>query len=422
MLAEIANHLWQSTLFAAAIGVLTLLLRNDGAHVRYWLWWAASLKFLVPFSLLTMLGEAVARNADRQYALSDWAAAVGWFAEPLETRDAWPTLVLVSLGVWAVGWVAVVGRWLISARKVTAVLRSAAPHPGFPFVAGACPPVKHTNAFVEPSIVGLLRQTLLLPEGIAARLTPAQLEAVIAHELCHWRRRDNLTAAVHMLVEALFWFHPLVWWIGARLVQERERACDEAVVAAGHDRRAYSEGILRVCESYLASPLRCVAGVGGADLKNRIRQIMRYRPMKLRVAKRLALSAAGAIALLVPLAAGLVNGTTASAQDRPPIIPLVRIAPNYPEAALAAGLEGSVSLEFTIAKNGTTKDAVVLESTSPLFDEAALRAFARWRYVPQAVDGNPVEISGQQTVIRFQLCREADGCISVNPPPPPPRP
>ena len=40
------------------------------------------------------------------------------------------------------------------------------------------------------------------------------------------RRRDNLTTAIHMGVEALFWFHPLLWWLGARLMEERERACD----------------------------------------------------------------------------------------------------------------------------------------------------------------------------------------------------
>src|SRR5690606_12845832 len=94
------------------------------------------------------------------------------------------------------------------------------------------------------------------------RLSPPQLRAVLEHEICHVRRRDNLTAAVHMLVESLFWFHPLVWWIGARLLDEREQACDEAVIAAGIDRDAYGEGILEVCRYCIESPLPCAAGVG----------------------------------------------------------------------------------------------------------------------------------------------------------------
>ena len=111
---------------------------------------------------------------------------------------------------------------------------------------------------------------LLLPEGIANRLTPEQLQTILDHELCHVRRRDNLTAAIHMLVESVFWFHPLVWWIGARLVEERERACDEQVLRSGNEPRAYAEGILKVCQFYLASKLACVAGVSGAQLKMRI--------------------------------------------------------------------------------------------------------------------------------------------------------
>jgi bla regulator protein blaR1 len=50
------NHIWQSTLFACAMGLLTLAFQKNRARVRYWLWFAASLKFLIPFSLLTALG------------------------------------------------------------------------------------------------------------------------------------------------------------------------------------------------------------------------------------------------------------------------------------------------------------------------------------------------------------------------------
>ena len=57
------NHLWQSTLFAAAIAGLALLLRRNGARVRYVLWLAASLKFLVPFAVLAALGALIPRAA-----------------------------------------------------------------------------------------------------------------------------------------------------------------------------------------------------------------------------------------------------------------------------------------------------------------------------------------------------------------------
>ena len=104
-----------------------------------------------------------------------------------------------------------------------------------------------------------------------------ELRAVIAHEMCHLERRDNLTAALHMLVQALFWFYPLVWWLGARLLDERERACDEAVVASGNNAETYAESVLKVCRIYLHSPLACTIGVSGADLKRRMEAIMSGR-------------------------------------------------------------------------------------------------------------------------------------------------
>src|SRR5437667_4919392 len=52
-----ANHLWQSTLFAVVAGLLTLILRKNHARARYWLWLAASVKFLIPFSLLIGIGS-----------------------------------------------------------------------------------------------------------------------------------------------------------------------------------------------------------------------------------------------------------------------------------------------------------------------------------------------------------------------------
>ena len=100
---------------------------------------------------------------------------------------------------------------------------------------------------IEPGIVGVLRPVLLLPEGIAEQLNQTQLDAILAHEFCHVRRKDNLTATIHMAVQAIFWFHPLTWWIGARLVDERERACDEEVLRRGCKPNVYAESILAIC-------------------------------------------------------------------------------------------------------------------------------------------------------------------------------
>jgi len=90
-------------------------------------------------------------------------------------------------------------------------------------------------------------------------------------------------------------------------------------------------------------------------------------------------------------------------QDRD-VIPIVRIAPDYPPKPLADQIEGWVKVQFTIAPTGTVRDAFVVESSpQTVFDAAALKAIARWRYDPKVEDGVPVERVGVQTIIRFRL-------------------
>jgi len=151
---------------------------------------------------------------------------------------------------------------------------------------------------------------LLLPEGITEKLTPLEFEAILLHEMSHVRRRDNLTTAIHMLVEAVFWFHPLVWFLGTRLMDERERACDEDVLRAGNQPYTYAEGVLKVCELYLQSPLRCMSGVTGSNLKARIQAILAgHVGCDLSLSKRTALTTAGILALAMPIAIGLAQNT-----------------------------------------------------------------------------------------------------------------
>jgi uncharacterized protein (TIGR03435 family) len=158
---------------------------------------------------------------------------------------------------------------------------------------------------LEPGVFGIHRPVLLLPEGITNRLIPAQLEAIVAHELWHVRRRDNLAAAMHMLVEAVFWFHPLVWWIETRLLEERERACDEQVLRFSEP-HVYAEAILNVCKLYLDSRLLCVAGVTGSNLRKRIEAIMTHSiTHQVNLSKRLLLAAAGIAAVAGPIAVGI---------------------------------------------------------------------------------------------------------------------
>src|SRR5205823_777218 len=213
-----------------------------------------------------------------------------------------------------------------------------------------------SRASVEPGIFGIARPVLVWPERISERLEDVHLEAILAHELWHVRRRDNLAAAIHMVVEAIFWFHPLVWWLGAQLVEERERACDEAVLELGSERHVYAESILMVCEFCVESPLAGVCGVTGADLKKRVVRITTGSvARKLDFSRRLLLSALGLIAVGSPVVFGLLHATPSRAQSQA----TAATSPVYDVASIKPNKSGTnmVRLMFTpdglSATNGT---------------------------------------------------------------------
>jgi hypothetical protein len=218
---------------------------------------------------------------------------------------------------WLCGFLIVAFAWARQWQRVRTAVRTASPlHLNLPIRAVSSP------ARLEPGVFGIFRPILLLPDGITERLTPMQWQAILAHELCHVRRRDNLTAAIHMAIEAIFWFHPLVWWIGKRMVDERERACDEEVTLAVGDPEAYAEGILNVCRIYLESPLACVSGVtgsgvNGSHLRKRVRAIMTQRKAdNLGSGRKLLLAAAGLAAIGGPILFGLANAPQSKAQSQ----------------------------------------------------------------------------------------------------------
>ena len=314
----LANHLWQSTVFAIAIGVVAAAFRRYQARVRYALWFAASLKFFVPLSLLIGLGtqlphvptpargpSPVLSTVVRQISVPfDDAMVLAPSSSASRSSPGVGAMPLV-FGIWVCGVLAIAGvRWRAWRQLHALVDVATALHrPGL-----VLPPhveVRSVSGMTEPGVFGFRRPIILLPSGIDAYLNPDQLDAVLAHELCHIDRYDNLTAAIHMLVEAVCWFHPLVWWIGARLIHERERACDEHVLTTCGTPEVYAEGILNVCKHYLQAPLPCMAGVSGSNLKARIQAIIGNRiGRRLSVTARMALVLLGIGAISMPLMVG----------------------------------------------------------------------------------------------------------------------
>ena len=274
--------------------------------------------------MLVAVGSKFAWQSSAAITRPEFTSAINQISQPFTTfteastaippPHAATALPIILLATWLCGGAVVLLFWLRSLWQLRVIKRTASPLPlNLPI------PVLSSPARMEPGVFGILNPVLILPAGISDRLTPAQLNAVIAHELFHVQRKDNLTSAIHMVVETVYWFHPFVWWIQTRLVAERERSCDEAVVGVAGDAQVYAEAILNVCRLYIESPLRCVSGVTGSNLKKRIRTIVTGRVGdNLTVERKAAMAILAIAAIAMPVVFGLAHSTPSRVQSQKP--------------------------------------------------------------------------------------------------------
>lgn len=100
----------------------------------------------------------------------------------------------------------------------------------------------------SPMAMGWLKPIILFPVGLINQLSPAETEAILAHELAHLLRRDWLFNLIQTCIETLFYYHPAVWWMSAMVRRERENACDDCAVRLIGNRMIYAKTLLRLQE------------------------------------------------------------------------------------------------------------------------------------------------------------------------------
>ena len=109
----------------------------------------------------------------------------------------------------------------------------------------AVPAVYMVEAVAQPFVWGWLRGSIYVPRHFLTTGTNEQQEAILAHELAHVARWDAAANLVQIVVQALFFFHPLVWWTNRQIRRERENCCDETVIAGlGADPKQYGQAIV----------------------------------------------------------------------------------------------------------------------------------------------------------------------------------
>ncbi len=333
------SQLWQVTLVALVAGGAARLLGRHRPRLAYALWMLVVIKALVPPVISNPAGvfswvlAAEVRESSRDapaFATSAQPATGGErpITVPAQTAPAEastgnsPALpisrgnVLMLLAVfWSLGLAAslifVARKWLLCHRHIGRTSRSAGSllAEQAASMAARLGVRRRVNLLVTespfgPAAFGLLRPTVLLPSPLLRNLGPEQLDLILAHELVHIRRWDALMSRLQVAVQAIWWFHPLIWWANREASRERERCCDEEVVAGlGCDPARYARGLLDVLErKRRLQPLFALPGMRTLEITtHRLEHIMRYRPSRGRHARLLSwfIFSAGAI-LLIP--------------------------------------------------------------------------------------------------------------------------
>ena len=287
------------------------------------------------------------------------------------------------------------------------------------------------DRFVMPTVVGILRPVILIPEYLVRALAGEELRAIVLHEEAHRRRRDPLRAALLRLGFALFFFYPLLYPILRRLRSTAEYACDESVVQAGVSAEAYSRALAQTLSLGLESAAYAAsAAAEGSLLRRRLNRLstlnpgryaMRFRHRIMIVAAALLVAAATLCPLPTKATSDQEKGT--AKQEAKESTATVQIAadkeitakielvdfthPKYPEEALKLGAESKVYLSLKIAgaeggemvveaavdsitvslPEGASVDRDTMKRFQAQFEKNALEASKTWTFKVESTGG-----------------------------------
>jgi beta-lactamase regulating signal transducer with metallopeptidase domain len=199
----------------------------------------------------------------------------------------------------------------------------------------APPRLAESELLSVPVTFGVRRPAILLPAGWR-EWEPAELDAVLTHEISHVARRDALAERLSLLHRAIFWFSPLSWWLARHLADLAEQACDDAALAAGADRTRYAETLLGFFAALEAAPGRVwwqgVSMASAGQAEKRVDRILEWKgSVAMRLKKPVVIAylllAVPVVCLIAAFRPTIVNIHSAASQQaappttQPPAIP-----------------------------------------------------------------------------------------------------
>ncbi|HSG81184.1 MAG TPA: M23/M56 family metallopeptidase [Gemmatimonadota bacterium] len=326
--------LYSAVLFVIVLG-LTRVLRESSPVLRHAVWGLVLLRLVLPVDLASpvSLGSLAARSFPVKSMRETWPVGAGSALEmehavfPVEGRKvgdagppAWPLALAI---VWLVGATATGASLYRRRRGYRRIVRQASPLATVPIrvllerwrhelgirrqVA-----VVTSAALHSPFTIGSLRPVVFLPQAVVEHDEPGVVESVIAHELAHIKRWDDLVLGLQLAVSVLYFFNPVAWLSAGRMHEASEYACDRLVIAGRMNPRQYARGIVTVLRLGLTGGPSLTPALGGGmpKMRARLETIMKGVPESLYDRRtRLTLPAIVVLGLfLLPMASATGDG------------------------------------------------------------------------------------------------------------------
>ena len=293
------HFVWQGTLLALATAAALGACRRSAADIRYAIACLGLTAMLATAAATAVMGTLPGKTAFPSGAQLAQASRTGASIEasvgaegtqPSAASQAGPRaassspLLAIVVWIWLAGVTSLIARlaagcwrvhrlraatiaaplssWQLTAERLARRLRV-----GVPFR------IVESAVVDTPILIGWLQPLIILPLAAMAHMTAAQVEALLAHELAHIRRRDYAINLLQTIAEALLFFHPAVWWISKRIRQEREHCCDDAAIAVAGEATAYAEALMALA-SWRQRELQPSLGAAKGPLVLRVRRLL----------------------------------------------------------------------------------------------------------------------------------------------------
>ena len=325
----LVHFCWQAMILAAVYRLAELTAPRMRNQSRY------ALGLVLMLAMLFVAAATFIYEENRLSAVPDLAVAAPFLP------TATPNLTLAAFlpwldAAWVMGVIALSVRmagslWFINklskyAQPVPESVANRFAHAARRLGLGGKVRIRLHPAINGPFVIGALRSVVYLPVSALTTLDPDQLDAVLAHELEHIRRADYVWNLVQSLIETLFFFHPTVWWLGAKLRDQRELCCDDAALRTCQDPLIYATALLSL-EEQRREPRLAMAlnGEGsGRSLMSRIARMLGEKSALPRVNPTQKVKPAAALALpvvLIVLAAFVTPVARITARVQQDILP-----------------------------------------------------------------------------------------------------